>query len=102
MGSEGRLRVYQEAVSHFGLACYIKGAVTSLFFLAHEFHDNFEAGVLTNTNCGGKLLKILLLNMFPLKGMSNSLVLVTVRLILYKYRYMYYNNLAMFFKTLCT
>ncbi|XP_033637482.1 uncharacterized protein LOC117298367 isoform X1 [Asterias rubens] len=54
MGSEGRLRVYQEAVSHFGLACYIKGAVTSLFFLAHEFHDNFEAGVLTNTNCGGE------------------------------------------------
>ncbi|XP_038050237.1 uncharacterized protein LOC119723584 isoform X2 [Patiria miniata] len=53
-GSEERLQVYQEAVSHFGLACYIKGAVTSMFFLAYEFHDNFEAGALTNTNCGGE------------------------------------------------
>ncbi|XP_022098740.1 uncharacterized protein LOC110983634 isoform X1 [Acanthaster planci] len=53
-GSEERLQVYQEAVSHFGLACYIKGALTSMFFLAYEFHDNFEGGVLTNTNCGGE------------------------------------------------
>ncbi|XP_071508875.1 uncharacterized protein [Diadema antillarum] len=53
-GSERRLEVYQSAVGQMGLACYIQGAMTSLFFLAHEFHDDFEGGVLTNTNCGGE------------------------------------------------
>lgn len=53
-GSERRLELYQSAVGQMGLACYIKGAMTSLFFLAYEFHDDFENGVLTNTNCGGE------------------------------------------------
>ncbi|XP_078694773.1 uncharacterized protein LOC144923808 isoform X1 [Branchiostoma floridae x Branchiostoma belcheri] len=53
-GSDMRLSVYQEAVGHFGLACYIRGSLTSLFFLAHEFHDDMEGGVLTNTNVGGE------------------------------------------------
>ncbi|XP_078614240.1 uncharacterized protein LOC144883528 isoform X2 [Branchiostoma floridae x Branchiostoma japonicum] len=53
-GSDSRLSVYQEAVGRFGLACYIKGSLTSLFFLAHEFHDDMEGGVLTNTNVGGE------------------------------------------------
>ena len=58
-GSDRRLEIYQAAVGQLGLACYIKGAMTSLLFLAHEFHDDFEAGVLTNTNCGGNVVTIL-------------------------------------------
>ncbi|KAG9348835.1 hypothetical protein JZ751_029152 [Albula glossodonta] len=53
-GSEERLRVHQSAVASLGLACYIKGALSSLFYLAHEFHDDLEGGILANTNCGGE------------------------------------------------
>ncbi|XP_072049839.1 uncharacterized protein [Amphiura filiformis] len=53
-GSEDRLRVYQDAISTFGMACYIDGSLPSMFFLAREFHDDFEGGVLTNANCGGE------------------------------------------------
>nr|XP_054771203.1 uncharacterized protein LOC129279118 [Lytechinus pictus] len=53
-GSEKRLQIYQSVVSQLGLACYMKGAMTSMFFLAYEFHDDFEGGVLANTNCGGE------------------------------------------------
>jgi len=53
-GSEDRLAVYQDAVSHFGLACYINTALRSMLFLAREFHDDFEAGILANANCGGE------------------------------------------------
>ncbi|XP_068165596.1 uncharacterized protein [Antennarius striatus] len=51
---EERLRVHQSAVNHLGLACYTKGAMTSLFYLAHEFHDDPRGGILANTNCGGE------------------------------------------------
>ena len=50
---EEQLEVYQEAIGSLGMACYIEGATASMLFLAREFHDNFEAGVLTNANCGG-------------------------------------------------
>ncbi|KAL4636282.1 hypothetical protein GN956_G13821 [Arapaima gigas] len=52
--SEERLRVHQSAVEALGLACYIKGALSSLFYLAHEFCDDFCGGILANTNCGGE------------------------------------------------
>lgn len=52
--SEDRLKVHQNAVNHLGLACYTKGALSSLFYLAHEFHDDVRGGILTNTNCGGE------------------------------------------------
>lgn len=52
--SEERLRVHQNAVEMLGLACYIKGALSSLFYLAHEFHDDIQGGILANTNCGGE------------------------------------------------
>ncbi|XP_028319567.1 uncharacterized protein LOC114473952 [Gouania willdenowi] len=52
--SEARLKVHQRAVSELGLACYTEGALSSLFYLAHEFHDNVREGILTNTNCGGE------------------------------------------------
>ncbi|XP_008292559.1 uncharacterized protein LOC103366568, partial [Stegastes partitus] len=52
--SEDRLKVHQNAVNHLGLACYTKGALSSLFYLAHEFHDDLRGGILTNTNCGGE------------------------------------------------
>lgn len=32
------------------------GALSSLFYLAHEFHDDPKGGILANTNCGGKIL----------------------------------------------
>jgi len=53
-GSEERLKVYQSVASRFGLACYIKGALSTMMFIAHEFHDNFEGGVLCNVNVGGE------------------------------------------------
>lgn len=53
-GSEQRLKVYQEGTSMLGSACYIEGAMSSMLFLAFEFHDDFEEGVLANANCGGK------------------------------------------------
>ena len=37
-----------------GSACYIEGAMSSMLFLAYEFADDFEGGVLSNANCGGK------------------------------------------------
>nr|XP_057907250.1 uncharacterized protein LOC131104263 isoform X2 [Doryrhamphus excisus] len=49
-----RLRVHQMAVSDLGLACYTKGALSSMFYLAHQFHDDPTAGILANTNCGGE------------------------------------------------
>ncbi|XP_077988174.1 uncharacterized protein LOC144442670 [Glandiceps talaboti] len=52
--SETRLQVYQQAVGQLGLACYMRGAFTSMFFLVYEFHNDFEGGVLTNANCGGE------------------------------------------------
>ncbi|XP_053170784.1 uncharacterized protein LOC128354594 [Scomber japonicus] len=52
--SDQRLRVHQSAVNYLGLACYTKGALSSLFYLAHEFHDDLTGGILTNTNCGGE------------------------------------------------
>lgn len=54
VGSEQRLRVHQRAVGELGLACYSTGALSSLFYLAHEFHDDPVGGILTNTNCGGE------------------------------------------------
>ncbi|XP_013864040.1 uncharacterized protein LOC106517628 [Austrofundulus limnaeus] len=54
VSSEDRLKVHQRAVDHLGLACYNKGALSSLFYLAHEFHDDLKGGILTNTNCGGE------------------------------------------------
>ncbi|XP_041834362.1 uncharacterized protein LOC121635293 [Melanotaenia boesemani] len=52
--SEERLKVHQSAVNYLGLACYNKGALSSLFYLAHEFHDDPRGGILANTNCGGE------------------------------------------------
>lgn len=52
--SEERLRVHQSAVNYLGLACYTKGALSSMFYLAHEFHDDPKGGILANTNCGGE------------------------------------------------
>jgi len=52
--SEERLRVHQSAVSYLGLACYNRGALSSMFYLAHEFHHDPKAGILANTNCGGE------------------------------------------------
>ncbi|KAM9836133.1 uncharacterized protein ACBR49_019791 [Aulostomus maculatus] len=52
--SEERLQVHQSAVGHLGLACYSRGALSSLFYLAHEFHEDPAAGILANTNCGGE------------------------------------------------
>lgn len=54
VASEERLRVHQSAVSYLGLACYTKGALSSMFYLAHEFHDDPRGGILANTNCGGE------------------------------------------------
>ena len=52
-GSEERLRVYQAATGMLGSACYVEGAMSSMLFLALEFHDDFMGGVLANANCGG-------------------------------------------------
>lgn len=54
VSSEERLRVHQSAVNYLGLACYTKGALSSMFYLAHEFHDDPAGGILANTNCGGE------------------------------------------------
>ncbi|KAE8278570.1 hypothetical protein D5F01_LYC23480 [Larimichthys crocea] len=54
LSSEDGLRVHQSAVDFLGLACYTKGALCSLFYLAHEFHDDPRGGILANTNCGGE------------------------------------------------
>ncbi|KAM4601953.1 uncharacterized protein ACJ7VT_019959 isoform 2-T4 [Polymixia lowei] len=55
VSSEERLRVHQSAVESMGLACYTKGALTSMFYLAHQFHEDPRGGILANTNCGGSL-----------------------------------------------
>ncbi|XP_033866737.3 uncharacterized protein LOC117406651 isoform X1 [Acipenser ruthenus] len=52
--SEERLKVYQIATAYLGLACYTKGALSCMFFLAHQYADDFTGGVLANTNCGGE------------------------------------------------
>lgn len=54
VSSEERLRVHQSAVNSLGLACYTKGAMSSMFYLAYEFHDDPKRGILANTNCGGE------------------------------------------------
>ncbi|XP_041936425.1 uncharacterized protein LOC121698414 isoform X1 [Alosa sapidissima] len=54
IASEERLKVHQSAVEVLGLACYTKGALSSLFYLAHEFHSDIQGGILANTNCGGE------------------------------------------------
>ncbi|XP_015219821.2 uncharacterized protein [Lepisosteus oculatus] len=51
---EERLGVHQTAVASLGLACYMKGALSSLFYLAYEYYDDFSGGILANTNCGGE------------------------------------------------
>ena len=43
--SEQRLKLNQKAISRLGLACYIDGSVPSMFFLAAQFHDDFENGI---------------------------------------------------------
>nr|XP_022286115.1 uncharacterized protein LOC111099060 isoform X1 [Crassostrea virginica] len=53
-GSEQRLRVYQSATGRLGSACYIEGAMSSMLFLALEFADDVNAGLLANANCGGE------------------------------------------------
>ncbi|KAM8905370.1 uncharacterized protein AB9W97_008555 isoform 2-T2 [Spinachia spinachia] len=53
-GSDQQLGVHQSAVSYLGLACYTKGALSSLFYLAHEFHDDITGGILANANCGDR------------------------------------------------
>lgn len=55
-GSEERLRSYQSATQTLGSSCYIEGAFSSMLFLAYEFADDFEAGVLANANCGGMFI----------------------------------------------
>ncbi|KAL1282933.1 hypothetical protein QQF64_001736, partial [Cirrhinus molitorella] len=52
--SEERLKVHQSAVESLGLACYTKGALCSLFYLAYSFHNDSPGGILTNSNCGGE------------------------------------------------
>lgn len=52
--SEERLKVHQSAVESLGLACYTQGALSSLFYLAYNFHNDVTGGILTNTNCGGE------------------------------------------------
>lgn len=54
VSSDDRLRVHQSAVNYLGMACYTKGALCSMFYLAHEFHDDPQGGILANTNCGGE------------------------------------------------
>lgn len=56
IGSEQRLEVYQSATGRLGSACYIEGALSSLLFLALEFAENPNEGLLANANCGGKIL----------------------------------------------
>ncbi|RVE75126.1 hypothetical protein OJAV_G00013810 [Oryzias javanicus] len=52
--SADRLKVHQSAVNYLGLACYNDGALSSMFYLAYEFHDDPKEGILANTNCGGE------------------------------------------------
>lgn len=55
-GSVERLKFYQSVTMKLGSACYIEGALSSMLFLALEFHDDYEGGVLANANCGGNIL----------------------------------------------
>ncbi|XP_055786142.1 uncharacterized protein LOC129859922 [Salvelinus fontinalis] len=48
------LKVHQSAVEMLGMACYTQGALSSMFYLAHEFHSDHHGGILANTNCGGE------------------------------------------------
>lgn len=97
VSSEERLKVHQSAVNYLGLACYTKGsnpvsphtpsdrgeqvsnsnsylcllnptgALSSMFYLAHEFHDDPRGGILTNTNCGGLYWRFRISNLLDLK-----------------------------------
>ncbi|WAR27302.1 hypothetical protein MAR_013006 [Mya arenaria] len=53
-GSEGRLKADQQATQTLGSACYIEGAMSSMLYLAYQYADDFQAGVLANANCGGE------------------------------------------------
>ncbi|XP_052104411.1 uncharacterized protein LOC127737609 [Mytilus californianus] len=53
-GSEKRLQIYQMATGRLGSACYIEGALSSMMFLALEFADHPNEGLLANANCGGE------------------------------------------------
>lgn len=46
-----RGNLYNKTVSC--LCCESTGALSSMFYLAHEFHDDPKGGILVNTNCGG-------------------------------------------------
>ncbi|XP_076096486.1 uncharacterized protein LOC143067263 [Mytilus galloprovincialis] len=54
LGSEKRLQIYQMATGRLGSACYIEGALSSMMFLALEFADHPNEGLLVNANCGGE------------------------------------------------
>lgn len=56
-GSEQRLKLHQSATARLGSACYVEGAMSSMLFLALEFADDVNAGLLANANCGGKRIK---------------------------------------------
>uniref|UniRef100_K1QBL9 Poly(ADP-ribose) glycohydrolase ARH3 n=1 Tax=Magallana gigas TaxID=29159 RepID=K1QBL9_MAGGI len=53
-GSEQRLKLHQSATARLGSACYVEGAMSSMLFLALEFADDVNAGLLANANCGGE------------------------------------------------
>lgn len=53
-GSEQRLKLYQSATARLGSACYVEGAMSSMLFLALEFADDVDSGLLANANCGGE------------------------------------------------
>ncbi|KAL3847271.1 hypothetical protein ACJMK2_018191 [Sinanodonta woodiana] len=52
--SEPRLKACQSAIGMLGSACYIEGAMSSMLFIALEYADDFQGGVLANANCGGE------------------------------------------------
>ncbi|KAJ8004052.1 hypothetical protein DPEC_G00154790 [Dallia pectoralis] len=54
VASAERLEVHQNAVQELGLACYIRGALSSMFYLAYNFPDDPCGGILANANCGGE------------------------------------------------
>lgn len=56
-GSEQRLKLYQSATARLGSACYVEGAMSSMLFLALEFADDVDSGLLANANCGGKRIQ---------------------------------------------
>jgi len=49
-----KLQFFQQVVQMNGSACYIKGALLNAYLIAYCYHDNFQGGILTNTNVGGE------------------------------------------------